>query len=154
MGYQLLNDANLLVTYDVENRLAARNEIRQVLKHIGEEQPEFLSSRVQGLFLIYVTQDPKAVTTHLDALCQSDPSLFWYTYHWIPVETWCPSTIEAMAAVVEAWATRAHKISFNRIIDQWRKGDLCAFVVSPTFILIWSIFVKKAPNLPMVTLVL
>jgi tRNA(Ser,Leu) C12 N-acetylase TAN1 len=100
------NAANLLITYDVANRFAAHDEIRQVLTIVGEEQPDFLPSRVHGLVQISVTQDPKAVTLHLDALCRTDPSRFWYTYHWIPVETWCPATIPALSDVVTAFAAR------------------------------------------------
>lgn len=97
---------NLLVTYEPVNRFLARDEVEQVLRGIGDIIPTFVESRVRGLFMIHVAKDPKAVTILLDALCRRDPSMFWYTYHWVPIETWCPATIEAMAAVVKAFATR------------------------------------------------
>lgn len=100
------NEANLLVTYDRINRSPARNEVQQVLKEVGVENPLFLRSKVRSLFKIFVDLDPKEVTKKLDALCREDPSKFWYTYHWVPIETWCPSTLEEMSKVVKQFAER------------------------------------------------
>lgn len=99
-------DVNLLVTYDPENQFAARSEVRQVLREVGEENPEFVYSNVHGLFKIRVNMEPEEATEKLDALCRKDPSTFWYTYHWIPIEKWCPSTIGEMSKVVKEFAER------------------------------------------------
>jgi len=48
--------------------------------------------------------DPKEVTKRLYSLCRKDSSKFMYTYHWIPVERWCPSTVEKMAEDVKEMA--------------------------------------------------
>ena len=42
----------------------------------------------------------KNIIVELDALCRKDPSTFWYTYHWIPVEQWCPSSVDEMSKLV------------------------------------------------------
>ena len=63
----------------------ARAEVVNVLKEIVEYKPEFLYSDVQGLFQVRVDMNPKDVTRRLDTLCRTDPSKFWYTYHWIPI---------------------------------------------------------------------
>jgi tRNA acetyltransferase TAN1 len=124
------SDVNLLVTYEPINQFIARDEVEQVLREIGDITPEFMHSRVRGLFMIHVDRDPKAVTTQLDALCRREPSMFWYTYHWIPVEQWCPATIAAMSEVVkelakrirpeERWRMRINK----RFYQQYHTRDL------------------------------
>lgn len=107
-------DANLLVTFDYGVYMGARSEVIDVLREVGEESPRLLSSDVKGLFQLRVDGDPKEATRKLDALCRRDPSRFWYTYHWIPVEKWCPSTIEDMSEVVNELAERI------RPEERWR----------------------------------
>jgi len=106
--------ANLLITFDPMNHSEARAEVVNVLKEVGEHKPEFLYSGVRGLFQIRVDTNPKDVTRRLDALCRTDPSKFWYTYHWIPVEKWCSSTIKEMSEIVKEFAKR---IKLN---ERWR----------------------------------
>ncbi|NIP66631.1 hypothetical protein GWN63_00825 [Candidatus Bathyarchaeota archaeon] len=101
-----MEEANLLVTFDPENRFEARYEVEEMLKEVGEEDPNFLCSRVHGLFQLHVDMDPKEIAKKLDSLCREDPSRFWYTYHWIPVEKWCSSTIEEMSRIVKEFAGR------------------------------------------------
>jgi tRNA acetyltransferase TAN1 len=88
--------------------------VEQVLREIGDITPEFMHSRIRGLFTIHVDRDPKTVTTRLDTLCRREPARFWYTYHWIPVEQWCPATITAMSEVVKKLAERI------RPEERWR----------------------------------
>lgn len=95
-----------MVTFDLNVFLGARDEVVDLLGEVGVGGPEFLGSRVKGLFQLRVRGDPKEVTRRLDALCRAEPNRFWYTYHWIPIETWCPSTIEEMAEVVRGFAER------------------------------------------------
>jgi tRNA acetyltransferase TAN1 len=106
--------ANLLVTFDPMNYSEAQAEVLDVLKEIGEHKPEFLYSDVQGLFQVRVDMNPKEITRKLDALCRIDPSKFWYTYHWIPVDKWRRSTIKDMSEVVKEFAER---IKTN---ERWR----------------------------------
>ena len=96
--------ANLLITFDPMNYGEARTEVVNVLEEIGEHKPEFLYSNVRGLFQVRVNTNPKDVTRRLDALCRTDPSKFWYTYHWIPVEKWRRSTIKEMSETVKEFA--------------------------------------------------
>jgi tRNA(Ser,Leu) C12 N-acetylase TAN1 len=93
-----------LVTFDSRTSIEARNEVIDVLRDVGVEEPEFLYSEVRGLFHVRVAGDPKKITRKLDALCRRCPSRFWFTYHWTPIETWCPSTIEDMVPVVKELA--------------------------------------------------
>lgn len=106
--------ANMLVTYDPMSRISAKYEVNQVLKEIEEENPKIIRSKVRGLFKIYLKMDPKEVAKRLYSLCRNESSKFWYTYHWVPVERWCPSTIEKMAEVVEEMAKNI------KPKEQWR----------------------------------
>jgi tRNA acetyltransferase TAN1 len=124
------NEANLLVTYDRVNRSPAQYEVKQALKEVGEENPRFLHSRVRGLFRIRIQMDPKEATKKLDVLCREVPSNFWYTYHWIPVENWCSSTIEEKSEFVKQFAERilpeeGWRISVNkRFYDKYHTQEL------------------------------
>jgi len=99
-------EANLLVTFDSMNYREARAEVIDALREVGEAHPLFLPSAVGGVFMVKVDTDPKETMLKLDALCRADPSRFRFTYHWIPIERWCPSTIEEMAGVIKEFAER------------------------------------------------
>jgi tRNA(Ser,Leu) C12 N-acetylase TAN1 len=134
-------EANLLVTFDPENFQAARYEAKETLEDIGEGNPQFLHSKVHGLFKLRVHLDPKDVTRELDALCREAPSKFWYTYHWIPVEEWCPSTVAEMSEVVqelaeriapeERWRMRINKRFYEEHHTQDLIEELTAYVDRP-----------------------
>jgi tRNA(Ser,Leu) C12 N-acetylase TAN1 len=107
-------EANLLVTFDSENLSAARYEVEDALEEVEEDGVDFLSSRVHGLFKVRIGLDPKEATKRLNKLCREDPSLFGYTYHWIPVEKWTNSTIKKMSEVVKEYAEKIEPE------DRWR----------------------------------
>jgi len=88
-------DANLIITYEPTHKGLAEEEVKAVLKEAGEENPEFIDSGVDGLFLLKVS-DGKEITKKVLDICKSDPSKFDKTFHWIPIETWCESEVEAM----------------------------------------------------------
>jgi tRNA(Ser,Leu) C12 N-acetylase TAN1 len=50
--------------------------------------------------------NPKDITLSLDSLCRIDPSRFWHTYHWIPIEQWCLATIKEMSQTVKNMVKR------------------------------------------------
>ncbi len=96
----------MLVTFDSINYREARVEVIDAIREVGEAHPVFLPSAVSGVFMVKINTDPKETVRKLDALCRADPSRFRYTYHWIPIERWCPSTIEEMSGVVKEFAER------------------------------------------------
>jgi len=99
-------EANLLVTFDSMNYREARAEVIDALREVGETHPVFLPSAVGGVFMVKIDTDPKEAVRKLDALCRADPLRFRFTYHWIPIERWCPSTIDEMVGVVREFAER------------------------------------------------
>jgi len=98
--------ANLLVTFDSMSYREARAEVIDALREVGEDYPVFLPSAVGGVFMVKIDTDPRETVRKLDVLCKADPPRFQYTYHWIPIERWCPSTIEEMSGVVKEFAER------------------------------------------------
>jgi tRNA(Ser,Leu) C12 N-acetylase TAN1 len=135
------NEANLLVTYDRVNRSPAQYEVKQTLKDVGEENPRFLHSRVRGLFRILIGMNPKEATKKLATLCREEPSKFWYTYNWIPVDEWCPSTLDEMSVIVkkfakrilpeERWMIRVHKRFYKKYHTQELIEHLAELVDRP-----------------------
>ena len=88
-------EANLLVTFDPSHDAKAKDETAAVLKAVGEE-PKFLKSGVEGVFLLRV-KDPKKAVTDLVKVCKETPDQFGYTFHWVPIEKWLPSDPEGMS---------------------------------------------------------
>ncbi|MEM2936052.1 MAG: THUMP domain-containing protein [Candidatus Bathyarchaeia archaeon] len=71
-----------------------------------ERPTPFFPSAVGGVFMVKIATDPKENVRKLGALCRADPQRFQYTYHWIPIERWCSSTIEETSGVVKEFAKR------------------------------------------------
>ena len=92
--------ANLLVTHDPNHAGLAKEEIIAVLKQLKIE-PEFLKSKIEGLFQITL-KEPKSVVKKLIAVCKKDPSIFRVTFHWVPIDNWCKSTIEDMQKTIKS----------------------------------------------------
>ena len=92
--------ANLLVTHDPNHAGLAKEEIIAVLKQLKTE-PEFLKSEIEGLFQITL-KEPKSVVKKLIAICKKNPSMFRTTFHWVPVDNWCKSTIEDMQKTIKS----------------------------------------------------
>ncbi len=86
-----MTDANLIVTFDPSHAGKAKEEIKSVLEDAGEKA-EFLESEVAGLFLLKV-KNPK----HLVKELRGDANKLEHTFHWIPVEKWCSSDLDALA---------------------------------------------------------
>lgn len=92
--------ANLLVTHDPNHAGLAKEEVTAVLKKL-DVKPEFLKSEIDGLFQITI-KEPKKVVKKLTAVCKKDPSVFRTTFHWVPVDNWCKSTIDGMQKTIKS----------------------------------------------------
>jgi len=91
--------ANLLVTHDPNHAGLAKEEVVAVLKQLKTE-PVFLKSEIEGLFQITI-KEPKETIKKLVKTCKKDPSVFRITFHWIPVDNWCKSTVEDMQKTIK-----------------------------------------------------
>ncbi len=84
-------DANLIVTFDPSHAGKAKEEVISALEDAGEKAV-FFESDVQGLFLLKA-KNPKELVKNLRA----GAGRLEYTFHWIPVEKWCSSDLDALA---------------------------------------------------------
>lgn len=91
-------DANLLVTFDPAHTGSAKEEATKLLEEAGEK-PEFLESKIGGLFLIKVGDAKKAVKS-----LPRDKAKYKFTFHWSGVDKWCKSDIAGMQKVIKGLA--------------------------------------------------
>jgi len=92
-------DANLLITYEPAHAGKAEEEAKALLKSVGDA--EFLKSDTDGIFLVHTKKNPKEMVKKLLHECTTTPSKFRYTFHWVPIDKWCPSDIDAMEKVMQ-----------------------------------------------------
>jgi tRNA acetyltransferase TAN1 len=95
--------ANLLVSYDPAHEGSAKSEIEALLKEIKADGI-FLKSEVDGLFEL-VLEHPKAAVKELKNLCGEESGMFKYTFHWIPIDTWCKTSVEDMQKTIKKHET-------------------------------------------------
>ena len=86
-------EANLLVTFEPTHQVSAVQEIQNLLKEL-KEKPEIISSD-EGLAEVAIKDARKAVKA-LSALAKKSIDKFAYTFHWVPIDTWCKATVEDM----------------------------------------------------------
>lgn len=110
---------NLLVTFHGDQRGRAEQEVRERMRDLGVYVERLETCDVDGVFLLQVRGDAKALVVQLKRLCHEDPVDFQYTYHWVPIERWVPTVLteirEAVAALGngigkdETWKMHLHK---------------------------------------------
>jgi tRNA(Ser,Leu) C12 N-acetylase TAN1 len=98
-GVNLMPDANLLVTFDPNHSGKAKEIVEAVLKEAGEAA-DFLESKIDGLFLLKVS-DAKVAVKKLVDLCKKDKSKFKGTFKFVPIEKWTSSKIEDIQAAIK-----------------------------------------------------
>lgn len=113
-------EANLLVTYEPAHAGKAKEEVESALKEV-EATPEFLES-IPGVFQLSIA-NPKAVVKKLRELCKKSPEKFVVTYHYIPIDKWCPADLAKMQALIgeiqkgiekeEKWKMNLNKRQFK-----------------------------------------
>lgn len=93
-----MTKANLIVTYDPTHPGKAKDEVKTLLGETDED-PEFLQSEVEGIFLIRI-EEPKKTVKKLAEICSGEPDKFGYTFKWIPVDKWSSSDIGDMSTEI------------------------------------------------------
>lgn len=95
-------DANLLVTYDPAHKGKAEDEVKTLLKSVGEDA-KFLASKVEGVFLLCTKKDSKELAKQLRKLGKADPERFYYTHRWTPVDVWVKTDLAAIGKVLKGF---------------------------------------------------
>jgi len=105
-------EANLIVTFDPSHVGSAKEEVNGILRKVKKEA-KHLKSEIDGLFKLKV-DNPKKIVKSLNKLCSKSPELFEKTFHWVPIEKWCKSTIKDMQKVIKKLQEEIKKT------DKWK----------------------------------
>ena len=104
----------MLVSYPLRFFRRARSEVIEVLKILGDEEPEVERTIVSGIMGVKTGLDPKEIVKKLRELYERDPLAIQYTFKWIPIEKWVESDIDSMKNAIEELV---HQIREN---ESWR----------------------------------
>lgn len=92
---------DLLVSYSWNHYYLAKPEIRQILKHFGDTEPNVEKSGVMGIAIVHTKLDNREVIRKCRQAWQSEPSPFFqFAIKWVPVDYWCDTELAAMKQVI------------------------------------------------------
>ncbi|MFC2143020.1 THUMP domain-containing protein [Candidatus Aenigmatarchaeota archaeon] len=119
-------DANLVVTYEPAHISSAEREVRALIS-----DTRFLKSPVEGVFLLKTKKDAKKVVEKVKKTCENDPSLFQYTFNWVPIEKWVDSKLTTVVKTMKAidkkidpkksWKLEINKRLYNKSVSEMIK---------------------------------
>ncbi|KQM11846.1 hypothetical protein AOA80_05750 [Methanomassiliicoccales archaeon RumEn M1] len=114
-----MENYNLLVTYHPNRAGLAEREIRQRVEDAGGDVDELVSSCINGVMCVRVSDDAKRIVSNIRDEFREDPGVLTHTYHWIPVDRWVRATVEDMTEAArelaegidenERWMMHMHK---------------------------------------------
>jgi len=117
-------DFNLLVSCSWGMHGAARREILNFLKALGDEKPVVKQTIAQGIMGAKTSLNPRQVVQELRKLFAGDPLAFQHTLKWVPVDLWTYSDMESMKEAVmklrdeihpgERWRMTVEKRRYTR----------------------------------------
>ncbi len=91
-----MKEPNLLVTYNPSHRELSRDEIQHILIALGHDN-DIVDESIDGVFLV-ATKNPKTVVKKLASHCKKNPALYRYTVRWIPIDSWCSTSMSDIGA--------------------------------------------------------
>lgn len=97
----MAKEANLLVTFDPTHQESVLKGIEDVLKGI-KEKCDVVNAN-EGVAELIVSDAKKAVK-QLSSIFDKEAEKFTHTFHWIPIEKWCDSTIDEMQKQIKELA--------------------------------------------------
>lgn len=123
-----MESINLLVTYHPYQQGLAEREVRRNVEEAGFQLEEMDKTTVQGVMGIRVRGDPKRLVATLRRSFSESPGMFSYTYHWVPIERWVPSTEGSMVEAAkelsegigsdERWMLHLHRRHLAKHSDE------------------------------------
>jgi len=117
-------DFNLLISCSWGMHGAARVEILNVLKTLGDEKPVVRQTIARGIMGARTSLDPRRVVQELRRLLAKDPLVFQHTLKWVPVDLWTYSDIESMKEAVLRLRDRIHSGERWRMTIEKRRYTL------------------------------
>ncbi len=124
---------NLIVSYDPSHIGGAKEEVKNVLKEV-KHSFKHLKHDVDGLFNLSV-KDARKTVKSLSQLYKKKPEFFEKTFHWIPIDNWCKSTINDMQKIIKKLdkdikKTDKWKLELNK--RHYKKGDTMKLILKLT----------------------
>lgn len=101
-------DYNILVSCSWSAYRRAKDEIIQILKLLGDENPIVKRTVAQGIIGVKTCLDPREVVSELRRLFEDNPFTFQYTLKWIPIDLWTHSDMESMKEGLRIVRDRIH----------------------------------------------
>jgi tRNA(Ser,Leu) C12 N-acetylase TAN1 len=119
-----LFDVNLLVSSSWRGLRAARREIRELLRALGDERPTIERTLAKGIIGVRTSLEPRAVIRELRAIFERDPGRFQFTSKWAPIDLWAGSDLASLGQAVtrlrerigkgETWRMTVEKRRYTR----------------------------------------
>jgi tRNA(Ser,Leu) C12 N-acetylase TAN1 len=94
-------DFNFLVSCPWSAIGKAKREIARILELLGDEEPLIRSTIARGIIGVRTNLDQRDVIQRLKVIFDTDPSLFQFTFKWVPIDSWVKSDIESMKIALE-----------------------------------------------------
>jgi tRNA acetyltransferase TAN1 len=88
---------NLLVSFGWRKFYPARTEMRNILAKLGDKNPIIKGTIAQGIAGVNTILDPKQVIKDLYTIYNQEPTMFFHTLKWVPIDYWTSSDLESMA---------------------------------------------------------
>lgn len=126
-------EANLLVTFDPTHAGKAKEEVDKILEEV-KEKAEYLKSEVDGLFQLKV-KDAKKLVKNLVGFCKKNKKKFEVTFHWVPIDKWCKSTIEDMQKTIKGFVKdikKTEKWKMDLVKRQYEKMHTTELILKLT----------------------
>lgn len=107
---------NILISHDPSHSGSAKDAILNLFKDVKQDIKQ-IKKEVDGLFSANVKDARKAVK-ELAKICEKDSARFEKTFHYIPIDKWCKSTVADMQKAIKGFAKDIRKT------EKW-KMELC-----------------------------
>ena len=101
-------DFNLLVSCSWSAYKRAREEILEILRRLGDEEPLVKRTAARGIIGVRTKIDSREVIQKLRALFDEDPLLLQHTLKWVPIDLWTSSTLDSMKEGVTRLKSKIH----------------------------------------------
>jgi len=99
-GKPKMYDFNLLVSCPWTTTWKAKQEIADLLKLLGDEQPIIKPTIARGIIGVKTHLDSREVIQNLQKKFTKNPLAFQYTQKWMPTDLWTHSDIDSMKEAI------------------------------------------------------
>lgn len=102
-------DFNLLVSCSWSLWREAADEVKRILKELGDENPLVRPTLAKGILGVRTTLDSRFVVRKVREMFEKDPWSVQYTLKWVPIDAWTASDIDSIKEGVSGIKDRISK---------------------------------------------